>query len=119
MAKRMTNKQRQANAQLKKKFQAEGLIPPDKPKLNRKKFIQEAREEYNGCESILKDVYLMQAISIMLDKKEGTSPEAVGVAKAIKMAVRLADFHAKLKEEGRTSYNVMEEYECIADIYDA
>ena len=46
--KRLTNKEKQARAELKKRMQDKGVLPPDKPKLNRKKFIDEAREEWNG-----------------------------------------------------------------------
>lgn len=49
--KRLTNKEKQARAELKKRMQDKGVLPPDKPKLNRKKFIDEAREEWNGRSS--------------------------------------------------------------------
>lgn len=39
--KRLTNKEKQARAELKKRMQDKGVLPPDKPKLNRKKFIDE------------------------------------------------------------------------------
>ena len=34
--KRLTNKEKQARAELKKRMQDKGVLPPDKPKLNRK-----------------------------------------------------------------------------------
>ena len=46
--KRLTNKEKQARAELKKRMQDKGVLPPDKPKQNRKKFIDEAREEWNA-----------------------------------------------------------------------
>ena len=42
--KRLTNKEKQARAELKKRMQDKGVLPPDKPKLNRKKFIDEAMD---------------------------------------------------------------------------
>ena len=48
MAKGMTNKEKKERAVIKKQLQADGVLPPDKPRLNRRKFIQEAREEYNA-----------------------------------------------------------------------
>lgn len=43
--KRLTNKQKKLNAEVKKELQEKGVIPPDKPKLNRKQFIEEAKAE--------------------------------------------------------------------------
>lgn len=42
---------RDRRAEIKKRMQDKGVLPPDKPKLNRKKFIDEAREEWNGRSS--------------------------------------------------------------------
>ena len=73
--KRLTNKEKQARAELKKRMQDKGVLPPDKPKLNRKKFIDEAREEWNGRSSdcFIWEHYLMDAISYMLCQREGMS----------------------------------------------
>ena len=37
--KRLTNKEKKSNAAFKKQMQEKGILPPDKPKLNRKKLI--------------------------------------------------------------------------------
>lgn len=101
------------------------MLPPDKPKLNRKKFIEEARKEWHerSGDCFIWEYYLINAISYMLGRVErrslSVSLEAVGVAKALKIAVRLHEFHEKLKVEGRDQYPVMEEYEYIKDILDA
>ena len=42
MVKRMTNKEKAERAAIKKKLQADGILPPDKPRLNRRKFIDDA-----------------------------------------------------------------------------
>lgn len=123
--KRMTAREKKCNARWKKQMQEEGILPPDKPKLNRKKYIEEAREEWNGRDKscYVWDAYLMEAISIMLSRTERNSLrvslEAVGVAKALKMALRLRQFYEKLKEEGRDRYKVYEQYEFIRDIFEA
>jgi len=44
---------------------------------------------------------------------------AVGVAKTLKLAIRLKEFHDKLKAEERTSYTIGEQYDYIRDILDA
>lgn len=67
MAKRktMTKAQKAMNAKIKKELQEKGIVPPDKPRLNRKKYIEEAREEWNGrdAEYYAWDVFLYQARS--------------------------------------------------------
>ena len=105
-------------------MQERGILPPDKPKLNRKKYIEEARNEWNSKdkECYVWDLYLHKALSITLgltDRHFHASPEAVGVAKTLKLAIRLKEFSDKLKAEGRTEYKVMEQYEFIKDILDA
>lgn len=126
MAKRktMTKAQKAMNAKIKKELQEKGIVPPDKPRLNRKKYIEEAREEWNGrdAEYYAWDAFLYQAISIVLghtDQHLRASPEAVGVAKTLKLALRLKEFRDKLKEEGRDTYTMGEQYEYIKDILDA
>ena len=62
-----------------------------------------------------------RGISIMLGHTEQhlrASPEAVGVAKTLKLALRLKEFHDKLKAEGRGTYTMGEQYEYIKDILD-
>lgn len=42
----MTKKEIKLRAEIKKSLQTKGILPPDKKRLNRKKFIDEAREEW-------------------------------------------------------------------------
>ena len=120
----LTQAEKKFNAKMKKQMQEKGIIPPDKPKLNRKKFIEEAMEEWNNRdrECLTWEFWLYDAISHMLahtEKGFRVSPEAVGVAKTLKLAIRLREFHEKLEAEGRDSFNVMEQYDFIKDILDA
>lgn len=123
--KRLTQKEKELNARIKKEWQEKGIIPPDKPRLNRKKFIKEAMEEWNNRPSSLYmwDIYLHKAFEIILAKTEGrnfqVSKEAVGAAKVLKLAIRIQQFHMKLKEESREEYTIGEMLEYIKDILDA
>lgn len=123
--KRMTVRERDERRAVKKHLQEQGLVPPDKPKLNRKRYVEEAREEWDNRpkDCYIWEMYLMQAFGCMLGKTEGrslrVSQEAVGAAKVLKLALRLRQFHAKLKEEGKTKYSLSEEYDYIKDILDA
>lgn len=122
--KRMTQRQKQIRADTKKELQARGILPPDKKRLNRKAFVEEAMEEWNGKsrDFYAWDLFLYQAIAYMLcqiDKHGKVSPEAIGVAKCLKLAIRLKEFSDKLKEQGKIKYQVMDQYEYIKDILDA
>lgn len=125
MKKRLTSREKRSNARIKKELQAEGVLPPDKPKLNRKKFIEEAMNEWNSRDKdvFVWELYLAEAFSLMLGHAEKrslrTSLEAVGAAKVLKLALRLRKFSKKLQGEGRDKYTAGEKYEFVKDIIDA
>lgn len=121
---RMTDREKTANARLKKELQEKGILPPDKPPLNRRAYVEEAGQEWNGRDRdcYIWDFYLLKAVSIMLGKKDRNlrvSQEAVGVAKCLKLAIRLKGFSDRLRSEGKTEYTYGELYENIRDILDA
>ncbi len=107
--KRLTQREKAERAALKKKFQAEGLIPPDKPRLNRKKFAGETWAEFEAfytTEPIRAELSLIKAIGFMVGPDMRTvSPEEVGVFKLLKLAVEYNAFLKKLEAEGREKYN--------------
>lgn len=123
--KRMTIKEKRERAEVKKQLQKEGFFPPNKTRLNRKKYIEDAREAWNNRRSdcYVWDLYLLEAIGIMLGKTEGNSCraslEAVGVAKTLLLALRIKQFHEERKERGEQEYTVGEWYEYIKDILNA
>lgn len=121
---KMTQKEKKVRAAAKRRLQEKGLIPPDKPRLNRKKFIEEAKQEWEARESgYVWTVYLMEAISYMLGHMERNSlrysSEAVAAAKILKPAVRLRQFHTTLVEKGEHEYSVADQYKYIKDILEA
>lgn len=100
------------------------MIPPDKPRLNRKKFIEEARAEWNARDigMYAEGRYLAEAFGLMLGhgrKANSPSLEAVGAAKVLKLTVRLSQFSKLVKERGDTEYKVSEKFDYIKDILDA
>lgn len=122
MAKKMTAKEKAHRAKIKKELQEQGIIPPDKKPLNREKFIEEATiefaEAYNN-DVYTMQIYLLEAVRIMTAHgtiKEKHSLQAVGAAKALKIATRLKQFSDKLKAEGRTTYKISEKFDYIKDI---
>ena len=106
--KRLTQREKAERAAIKKKLREDGLLPPIKPRLNRKKFARETWAEFDAfykAEPIRAEVSLLKAIGFMLgpDMKE-VSPEEVGVLKLLKLAVEYNAFLEKLETEGRTTY---------------
>ena len=49
--KKLTQREKTLNARVKKQLQEEGVLPPDKPKLNRKKFAKEVLEEWGEMDT--------------------------------------------------------------------
>lgn len=121
--KRLTQAEKKRNAKVKKELQEKGIIPPNKPRLNRKKFVEEAVKEWEECDKVLAfDVFILKAIFTIIctkDVKGHVSQEAVGVAKVLKLAVRLKQFSEKLEAENRLKYTVGEQYDYIKDILEA
>lgn len=120
----MTKKEIKQRAEIKKRLQAKGILPPNKKRLNRKKFIDEAREEWEkrdlGC--ILWDYYIQQALAWMTsytDMNLRPSPQAVGAAKVYKIALRFKEFEDEKKRLGETKYKIKELYESLKDIMEA
>ena len=104
--KRLTQREKAERAAIKKQLQADGVLPPNKPRLNRKKFAREAFEAFYTSEPIRAELSLIKAIGFMVgpDMKKVT-PEEVGVLKLLKLAVEYNAFLRKLESEGRTKYN--------------
>lgn len=121
MAKKMTEREKRERAKIKKELIEKGIIPPDKKRLNRKKFIDETVTEFDKVRShsLVWDIYLKEAVAVMTthtDKHYKVSEQAVGAAKVLKIAMRMKEFDDKLKSEGRTKYKISEKYDYIKDI---
>lgn len=107
--KRLTQREKAERAAIRKKLREDGLLPPVKPRLNRKKFARETWEAFDAfykAEPIRAELSLIKAISFMVgpDMRE-VSPEEVGVLKLLKLAIEYNTFLKKLESEGRTTYN--------------
>lgn len=107
--KRLTKKEIALRAEAKKRLQEEGILPPDKPRLNRKKFAREVFEEFEQMEVFAADLYLRRAIGCMVSEDmPRVSEEQVGVLKLMKLAVETQKFMKALEAEGRTQYTIGE-----------
>lgn len=120
--KRLTKKEKEIRAEIRKDLKEKGVIPPDKKRLNRKKFIEEAKEEWRNAEAFLLLPYFKDAFGIIMgltDKRLNISMEAIGAAKVIKLAIRMKQFEKMVEERGDTKYSVKELFEYAKDILEA
>ena len=107
--KRLTKKEIALRAEAKKRLQEEGILPPDKARLNRKKFAREVMAEFKAMDVLAADLYLHKAIGCMVSEDmPRVSEEQVGVLKLLKIAVETQKFMEALKAEGRTQYTIGE-----------
>lgn len=113
--KRMTKREKAMRAAIKKELQAEGCLPPNKPRLNRKKFAAETIKEFNETMTSYTDlIYLRDAVSWMVSEKMSqVSEEEVGVLKMLKLSIEIKRFQEDARESGRSSYNLEELYKIL------
>lgn len=107
--KRLTQREKAARADAKKRLQEQGVLPPDKPRLNRKKFAKDVRAEWSAAEGPLY-AYVMASIGWMLPDDKGVlpvTPEQVGVLKLLKLALATKAYEDALPEETR-KYNAVD-----------
>ena len=115
MSKKLTAKEKRLRAETRKRLRADGILPPKKSPLNRKKFAAQVLED-KAKSSSLYDLYLNHvpnAISCMIAGHDiiGVTPEMVGVFKVLRIALDEQAFFERLKEEGRSSYTYEELFE--------
>lgn len=99
--KRMTNREKEERKRFKKILQEDGILPPDKPRLNRKKFAQEVCDEWKDYS--LGDYVKLNTFIIVLEMMTNSgrygsiSKEDLGILKLKKCAIVLDQ---KLQENG-------------------
>ena len=110
--KRLTQREKAERAAAKKRLQARGVLPPDKPRLNRKKFAQDTWAEWTAllAENRLRAAMaLCRAVSFTTAPELlEVTPEQVGILKAMKIAVEYEKFLQKLEAEDRSDYSIGE-----------
>ena len=110
--KRLTRREKAERAAMKKELQARGVLPPDKPRLDRKKFTRETWAEFEAlykAKPIRAELALIKAVGFMVGPEmHRVTPEEVGVLKLLKLAVEYDGFLDKLEAEGRETYTTGE-----------
>ena len=116
--KRLTQREKDERAALRKRLREEGLLPPRKPSLNRRKFAADVMEEYKSCGWVKLSFYLHQAIAWMVDDEmTEVTPEQVCVLKTIKIALEMKRFYEQLEAEGRDTFKRKELLDVIYPVY--
>lgn len=118
-AKRLTVREKKYRAELRKDMREQGLMPPVKPKLNRKKFVKEVHDEYSSNFNSFDDVYyLYEAIGWMLPTgkyKTTITLEEIGVAKLLKIAMDIKKFHKEKLKNGEKKYKLDDLYKTVIE----
>lgn len=113
--KRLTAAEKKFRKELREELREKGLIPPVKPRLNRKSFRESVRTEWKSFNSYSDIRYLFEAISWMVADKETISQEQVGVLKMMKIAMDIKSYLEAKKANGETEYSVLEVFEKVVD----
>jgi hypothetical protein len=117
--KRLTISEKKMNAKVRTELRAEGIIPPIKPKLNRKKFAEDVIKDYRENLNKYDDIrYLYEAIGWMIpstntEYKQKISLEQIGVLKVLKAAMEIKKFIKQKSEKGEEKYSVEELYKNV------
>ena len=112
--KKLTQKEIAERARIKKKLQDDGVLPPNKPRLNRKKFAKETLEEFEKMDPLIADTrFLLAAFSMVSSDLCRYTDEQVGILKCMKLAVETDKFMKRLVDEGRQTYTISEFYEQV------
>ena len=118
-AKPLTAKEKKWRAEYRADARAKGFLPPVKKPLNRKRFITEARDEFNSADlGLSASRYIIRAMGFLMGDYRPTL-EDVGVAKVLKAACEIAKFEKELEVQGRTKYELTELYERLKPIINA
>lgn len=113
--KRLTNREKKLNKEVRAEMRAEGLLPPVKPKLNRKKFSKEVISEFRESFKMYSDLqHLNHAIAYMLPLEcERIGPEQIGVVKVLKLALEIKKYMQGKINQGETKYSECEMFEQV------
>ena len=102
-SKRLTNKEKALKSKVKKELQEQGLLPPDKPRLNRRKFAKEAAEQFDKEINLMNpmDVFWFHNALTLVTAGTPITSEQVGVFKLMKITAEIKKLHEETKKSGK------------------
>ena len=114
----MTKKERKDLAKAKKRLQAEGVLPPNKPRLNRKKFAKEVNKEWEELEiGGITDISLILNVLAMMTRSGeygGITSEDIGILKLKKCVIEIKK---ALQVEQRSCFTDSELYKICEEVW--
>ncbi|MFR7530620.1 MAG: hypothetical protein ACLUU0_11680 [Anaerostipes hadrus] len=104
---RMTKKEIKERREIKRQLQEQGIKPPDKPRLNRRKFAQEVCKEWDEMDYI-NPHWIMLVLSMMTNSGNfgSVSLEDIGILKLKKCSMLLQQ---TIEEKGKMSVDEVTE----------
>lgn len=121
--KRLTQREKRERAMAKRDLQEAGLLPPDKPRLNRKRFKEEVQAAWNSEMNLASPsdvLFLSRAIIWMLadTPSQPVTPEQVGLLKTMKIALEFKRMYQRADGDGSGRHTLKDEYDQIKPIMD-
>ncbi|WP_113671224.1 hypothetical protein [Vallitalea guaymasensis] len=117
--KRMTIKEKEANKRFRAEMREEGVLPPVKPRLNRRKFANEVNKEFEDFSVYENALYITEAIVFMTPSNTGIKKDIdlqeIGVLKMMKIAMEIKKYEENLIKQGETKYNPMDLFEEVVN----
>lgn len=119
----MTKGERRLRQEAKRQLAAAGVLPPPKKRLVRKKYIEQAWQEYSAqdtgkCYDAY--AYLLKAISTMTmhHNRDNLNPslEAIGAVKVLKVAAALRAFEEDVAARGESTYKMADMMDTVRPI---
>lgn len=114
----MTKKERKELAKAKKRLQAEGVLPPDKPRLNRKKFAKEVCKDWEELEiGCITDITLILEVLAMMTRTGeygSITSEDIGILKLKKCVIEIKK---ELQRQNRSCFSYYELYKICDEVW--
>ena len=112
----MSNKERKERQRIRKKLREQGVLPPVKPRVNRKKYAEEIMQILHGDDrlslyeiaSVLRFFLPSSKDGKLLDVK--ITDEQMTALRIIHLANEDKLFKQRLSDQGRSCYNMIEWY---------
>ena len=105
-SKRLTNKEKALKSKVKKELQDQGLLPPDKPRLNRRKFAKDEAEQFDKEFNLMNPMDVVWFHNALTLVTAGTdvlpiTSEQVGGFKLMKITAEIKKLHEETKKSGK------------------
>ena len=114
----LTKKERKELAKAKKRLQAEGVLPPDKPRLNRRKFAKEVCKEWEELEiGCITDITLILEVLAMMTRTGeygGITSEDIGILKLKKCVIEIKK---ELQKQNRSCFSYWELHKICDEVW--